>query len=55
MRSVGSDSRRVALATAAPSLLLVHLRERFGSVLPAMFVHAFFNAGFGLVALVARA
>lgn len=44
-----------ALAIAAPSLLLGHLRERFGSVLPAMFVHAFFNAGFGLVALVARA
>lgn len=44
-----------ALATAAPSLLLGHLRERFASVLPAVLVHAFFNAGFGLVALAARA
>ncbi len=39
-----------ALATAAPSLLLGHLRERFGSVLPATLLHAVYNAGFGLVA-----
>lgn len=44
-----------ALSTVAPSLLLGHLRERFGSVLPALFVHAFFNAGFGLVALITHA
>lgn len=44
-----------ALATAVPSLLLGHLRERFGSVWPAVAVHALYNAGFGLVALVARA
>lgn len=44
-----------ALATAAPSLLLGHLRERFGSVWPAVVVHAIYNAGFGLVALVVRA
>lgn len=44
-----------AIATVAPSLLFGHLRERFGSVLPSMFVHASYNAGFGLVALVARA
>ena len=38
-----------ALSIAAPSLVLGHLRERFGSVLPAMVVHAIFNAGFALV------
>ena len=39
-----------ALAVAGPSLVLGHLRERFGSVWPAMLVHAFYNAGFGLTA-----
>jgi membrane protease YdiL (CAAX protease family) len=35
-----------ALSVAGPSLVLGHLRERFGSVWPAMLVHAFYNAGF---------
>ena len=39
-----------ALAVAAPSLVLGHLRERTGSVWPPMLVHAFYNAGFGLTA-----
>jgi uncharacterized protein len=39
-----------ALATALPSLLFGHLRERFGSVLPPLFIHAVYNAGFGLMA-----
>lgn len=39
-----------ALAVAVPSLLFGHLRERFGSVLPAWFMHAYYNAGFGLIA-----
>lgn len=39
-----------ALAVAGPSLVLGHLRERFGSVWPAMLVHAVYNAGFGLTA-----
>lgn len=39
-----------ALAVAAPSLVLGHLRERFCSVWPAVLVHAFYNAGFGLTA-----
>lgn len=42
-----------ALATAAPSLVLGHLRERTASVLPAMLVHAIYNAGFGLASLLA--
>lgn len=44
-----------ALATAVPSLLFGHLRERFGSVLPAVFLHGIYNAGFGLVAYWLRA
>lgn len=40
-----------ALAVAAPSLVFGHLRDRFGSVLPAMFVHIVYNAGFGLTAV----
>jgi len=40
-----------ALAVAGPSLVLGHLRERFGSVWPAIWVHAVYNAGFGLTAL----
>jgi membrane protease YdiL (CAAX protease family) len=39
-----------ALAVAAPSLVFGHLRERFGSVWPAVLVHAVYNAGFGLTA-----
>jgi uncharacterized protein len=39
-----------ALAVAAPSLVLGHLRERTGSVWPTVVVHAFYNAGFGLTA-----
>lgn len=40
-----------AFAVAGPSLVLGHLRERFGSVWPAIWVHAVYNAGFGLAAL----
>jgi len=39
-----------ALAVAAPSIILGHLRERTGSVWPPVLVHAFYNAGFGLTA-----
>jgi len=39
-----------ALAVAVPSLVFGHLRERFGSVLPAVFVHIVYNAGFGMTA-----
>jgi uncharacterized protein len=39
-----------ALAVAVPSLVFGHLRERFGSVLPAVIVHIVYNAGFGLTA-----
>lgn len=39
-----------ALAVAVPSMVLGHLRERFGSVLPAITMHAYYNAGFGLAA-----
>ncbi|ODV11209.1 MAG: hypothetical protein ABT20_06305 [Rubrivivax sp. SCN 70-15] len=39
-----------ALSVALPSLVFGHLRERFGSVLPAVVVHAIYNAGFGLTA-----
>lgn len=44
-----------ALAVAAPSLVFGHLRERFASVWPAVGLHAFYNAGFGITAwLVSR-
>jgi membrane protease YdiL (CAAX protease family) len=33
-----------------PSLVLGHLRERLGSVLPCFAVHATYNAGFAVVA-----
>lgn len=39
-----------ALATALPSLVFGHLRDRSGSVLPAMLVHIIYNTGFGLTA-----
>jgi uncharacterized protein len=44
-----------ALAVAVPSLVFGHLRERFGSAWPAVWLHAFYNAGFGITAwLVSR-
>lgn len=43
-----------ALAVSLPSLVFGHLRERFGSVWPAVCVHAFYNAGFGLSAWLAH-
>lgn len=42
-----------ALAVAAPSLVLGHLRERMGSVWPPVLVHMVYNAGFGLTAWLA--
>ncbi len=44
-----------ALAVAVPSLVFGHLRERFASVWPAVGLHAFYNAGFGLTAWLVRA
>lgn len=44
-----------ALAVAAPSLVLGHLRERFNSVWPAVWVHAIYNMGFGVTAWLHRA
>lgn len=44
-----------ALAVAVPSLVFGHLRERLGSVWPAVAMHAVYNAGFGLTAWLARA
>lgn len=43
-----------ALSVAAPSLVLGHLRERLGSVWPAIGVHGVYNAGFALVAFWAQ-
>lgn len=43
-----------ALAVAAPSLVLGHLRERLGSVWPAIGVHLVYNAGFALLAFWAQ-
>jgi uncharacterized protein len=43
-----------AMAVAAPSLVFGHVRERFGSVWPAVGLHAFYNAGFGLTAWMAH-
>jgi membrane protease YdiL (CAAX protease family) len=37
-----------ALAVAVPSLVFGHLRDRFGSVLPAVALHVVYNAGFAL-------
>ena len=39
-----------AIAVAAPSLVFGHLRERFGSVLPAIALHSIYNAGFAVTA-----
>lgn len=47
---LGAQPPAWALAVAVPSLLFGHLRERLGSVWPAVAVHAFYNAGFGLTA-----
>lgn len=43
-----------ALAVALPSLVLGHLRERLHSVWPAIGVHAVYNLGFALTALLAQ-
>lgn len=43
-----------ALAAGLPSLVFGHLRERFGSVWPAVAMHALYNAGFFLVAMLLR-
>lgn len=47
---LGAQPLAWALAVAAPSLVLGHLRERLGSVWPCVAVHAVYNTGFGLVA-----
>ena len=39
-----------AIAVAAPSLVFGHVRERFGSVLPAIVLHSIYNAGFAVTA-----
>jgi len=39
-----------AIAVAAPSLMFGHVRERFGSVLPAIALHSLYNAGFAATA-----
>ncbi len=44
-----------ALAIAVPSLVFGHLRERFDSVWPAVGMHALYNAGFALTALLSKA
>ncbi len=44
---VGTQPLGWALAVAIPSLVFGHLRERFGSVWPAVIVHIVYNAGFG--------
>lgn len=43
-----------ALAVAGPSLIFGHLRERMGSVWPAVLLHIVYNAGFGLTAWLVR-
>jgi membrane protease YdiL (CAAX protease family) len=39
-----------AIAVAVPSLVFGHMRERFGSVLPAIALHSVYNAGFAVTA-----
>lgn len=39
-----------AIAVAVPSLVFGHVRERAGSVLPAIALHALYNAGFAVTA-----
>lgn len=43
-----------ALAVVVPSLIFGHLRERMGSVWPAVLLHSAYNAGFGLTAWLAQ-
>ena len=38
-----------ALAVFVPSLIFGHLRDRYGSIYPAMLVHIFYNAGYFLL------
>lgn len=52
---VGTQPFLWALAVAIPSLVFGHLRERLGSVWPAVIVHIVYNAGFGLTAWWLRA
>jgi hypothetical protein len=47
---VGTQPLGWVLAVAIPSLVFGHLRERFGSVWPAVIVHIVYNAGFGATA-----
>jgi membrane protease YdiL (CAAX protease family) len=51
---LGAQPLAWALAVAAPSLVFGHVRERFGSVWPAVALHALYNAGLGLTAWLAR-
>lgn len=51
---LGSQPPAWALATVIPSLVLGHLRERLGSVWPAVAMHGLYNAGFFLAALLFR-
>ena len=39
-----------AIAVAAPSLVFGHVRERFGSILPAIALHSIYNTGFAVTA-----
>jgi membrane protease YdiL (CAAX protease family) len=43
-----------ALSVAIPSLIFGHMRDRFGTVAPAMVLHAFYNAGFAVTAWLAQ-
>ncbi len=43
-----------AFAVAVPSLVFGHVRERMGSVWPAVLLHGVYNAGFGLTAWLAQ-
>jgi membrane protease YdiL (CAAX protease family) len=47
---LGAQPLAWALAVAIPSLVFGHLRERSGSVWPAVIVHIVYNAGFGMTA-----
>ena len=47
---LGSQPGAWAAATLVPSLVFGHLRDRLGSVWPAMILHMVYNAGFGLTA-----
>lgn len=51
---LGSQPWAWALAVAAPSLVLGHLRERLDSAWPGVLLHACYNLGFGVVAWAAR-